>query len=320
MKPKKIPVIVCIDIEPDGLVTDRTVQPSWAGYEEACDFFTRIRTEIAAATGSPVHFSWFYRMDPQIADLCGSGAWPATAYPGYAAGFEKNGDEIGLHTHLYRFEPAVGTWVIDNGDPAWVRHCIDSSCSCFEKAFGRPAACHRFGDRFFDSTALAALEQSGCRYDLTMEPGFAEAPGSGIAQLTTGELPDMLDVPIQPYRPSSDNFKRPGVPGQDGLLMIPLSTGRARGRVKLANLFRPSQLYPLHLGLDCRLFGLIATRLIKKLSKPYIGIVLKTDMLLDSQLANNMRSNLEFFMRHRSSGKFAFTTPAEAMGILGYEL
>ncbi len=317
MQQGKIPVIVCIDVEPDGPVADRTFQLPWHGYEKSRGFFNGMRPQLATVTGSSVHFSWFYRMDPQIAETYGSGTWPVTAYPGYVTDFEAQGDATGLHTHLYRFDEGRRDWLIDNADPVWVRHCIASSCSCFEAACGRQAFCHRFGDRFFDATALKILEDSGCRYDLSLEPGFAEQPGSGIAQLTTGELPDMTDVPNEPYQPSPDDFKRPGSPGQGRLWLIPLGTGRVGSG--FLNLFRPRQLYPLHLGLDCRLFALIAAQLIKCLARPYIGIVLKTDMLLDSQLVDNMRRNLAFFTCHRSSNRFVFATPEEAMNILGYK-
>ena len=317
MKQKKIPVIVCIDVEPDGCVTGRDVRPAWSGYEEARDFFNGMRAGIASSTGNPAHFSWFYRMDPQIADLYGTGAWPVTAYPDYVTDFEAQGDAIGLHTHLYRFDEGRGDWLIDNADPVWVHHCIASSCGCFETACGRQAACHRFGDRFFDVTALKTLEDAGCRYDLSLEPGFAEHPGSDIARLTTGALPDMSDVPHEPYQPSPDDFKRPGSSGQGGLWLIPLGTGRVKSG--FLNLFGPRHLYPLHLGLDCRLFALIAAQLIQRLTRPYIGIVLKTDMLLDSRLVDNMRSNLGFFTRHRSSNRFVFATPEETMNIVGYE-
>ena len=312
-----IPVIVCIDVEPDGPVNGRDVRPAWSGYEKSRDFFNGLRVRLASATGSQVHFSWFYRMDPQIADLYGSGAWPVTAYRAYADDFVARGDEAGLHTHLYRYDEGRGDWIIDNGNTAWVRHCIESSCACFEAAFNRPAACHRFGDRFFDSTALGSLVQAGCGYDLSLEPGFKEHPGSDIARLTTGALPDMSDVPDAPYRPAPDDVHRPAPSASGGLWLIPLGTGRVGSG--FFNLFGPRRWYPLHLGLDSRLFAAIAGQLLRRLSRPYIGIVLKTDMLLEPRLADAMRSNLEFFMRSRSSSRFVFATPREAMRRLGYE-
>lgn len=132
MKQGSIPVIVCIDVEPDGSVTGRDCQSPWYGYEKARDFFVGMSPLIKSATGSPAHFSWFFRMDPQIADIYGSGDWPVSAYRDYVDEFEENGDAIGLHTHLYRFDPGRSAWLIDNADPVWVRHCIASSCTCFD--------------------------------------------------------------------------------------------------------------------------------------------------------------------------------------------
>lgn len=257
-------------------------------------------------------------MDPQVADIYGAGAWAVDTCKGYVQEFERCGDALGLHTHLYRLEPATGAWLIDNADPEWVRHCVRSSYDCFEKALGRTPILHRFGDRFFDSTALAALELAGCRCDLTPEPGFTELPGSQLARMMTGDPPDMTAVPKLPYRPSPEDFTRPAASGDGGLWLLPLSTGYVRRGVR--GLFRLSPLYPLHLGLDCGLFSRVAARLINTLPRPYLGIVLKTDMLLDDRLADNMRRNLSFFMHHRTPDRFVFARPEEAMDILGYTL
>ena len=104
MEQKKIPVIVCIDVEPDGPVHGPARLPEWSGYEEARRFFNGMCPGFSSSTGSPAHVSWFYRMDPQIANVYGSGTRPVTAYPDYVADFENKGDVFGLHTHLYRFD------------------------------------------------------------------------------------------------------------------------------------------------------------------------------------------------------------------------
>jgi len=53
-------------------------------------------------TGSPVHFSWFLRMDPQITHTYGSPDWVVTRYPKLIEGLDAAGDELGLHVHPWR--------------------------------------------------------------------------------------------------------------------------------------------------------------------------------------------------------------------------
>ena len=312
----RVPVVLCIDVEPDGAFIDPARQPPWVGYERAYLFFQEIRQELAIATGSEAHFSWFYRMDPQISETYGSGAWPALAYPEYIRDLESNGDEIGIHTHLYRLDRKTGGWLIDNRDLEWVAHCIRSSYDAFERLFGRTSISHRFGDRLIDDRALNLVEELGSRFDLTVEPGFNEIPSRELRERMTGSLPDMRGVPKEPYRRSRVDFRKPDPARMEALWMLPLST--AEVRVGSFGLFSPTRFFSLHLALKPRYFRTAAKKLVKTLDRPYLAIALKTDMLKDASLASNMRHNLKLFVRGFRSRRFVFATPEEAMKILGY--
>lgn len=133
-----LPVVVCWDMEPDLRVLEPGVPGQWAGFEELLARVAALRARLAKLTRAPTSFSWFLRMDPQIAEVWGSPGWVAEHYATALAGLEAHGDELGLHTHTWRWDAEPCTWVRDH-DPAWEEHCLELGLETFEAAFGRPA-------------------------------------------------------------------------------------------------------------------------------------------------------------------------------------
>jgi hypothetical protein len=60
-------VVLCIDVEPDPRLVSRQAPEPWRGYEATQRPMEDWRARFGDATGAPVHFAWFLRMDPQIA-------------------------------------------------------------------------------------------------------------------------------------------------------------------------------------------------------------------------------------------------------------
>lgn len=133
MTKTRIPILFCIDIEPD----ERKLQPNtcldWVGFEKSFEFFQKLWPRLAIATGAPVHFSWFLRMDPQIAHTYGSPDWAVTRYRHLINELEASGDELGLHSHAWRWEEHANDWIADFGNPEWIDHCIRSAFDAFHK-------------------------------------------------------------------------------------------------------------------------------------------------------------------------------------------
>ena len=75
-----IPALLCVDVEPDPRELDGLAAQPWVGFEKLVLATQGIRERLAAATGRPVQFTWFLRMDPQIAEVWGSPTWAAEAY------------------------------------------------------------------------------------------------------------------------------------------------------------------------------------------------------------------------------------------------
>lgn len=168
---KKIPVVMCIDVEPDERLIDRSVQKDWSGFETTYELFNKLRPRLEAATRSPVHFSWFFRMDAQIASTYGSASWAVTRYRSLIERIKQAGDAIGLHTHAWRWNDSLNKWTVDLASQDWIDSCLRMGFESFRKSLNERCLYFRFGDRWMNNATLSLIEKLGARFDLTLEPG-----------------------------------------------------------------------------------------------------------------------------------------------------
>ncbi len=322
----KIPIIVCIDVEPDGFYIDRTKKLPWKGYEACVSFFSQLRPKLEKATGSPVHFSWFHRMDPQVADVYGSPDWPITHYPEFSEELIRNGDEMGLHPHAYRWEPAINEWIVDHGNQNWVNHCVDMSFSAYKKAFGRGCESFRFGERWMSNETMDLIEKKGIKFDLTIEPGLKEIGSYHPTKPFTGSLPDYTEVPRYPYKPSEIDFRKPDFSRNTNLWVIPFSTAMITykfGRTEwlYRRIFAPQFLKPRISGLIMNLnsihFISVVEDALRSLDKPYLMLAMRSHVAAIPRLLKNIEENCQYLLTHKLRHRFVVSTPQETAEILG---
>ncbi len=60
--------------------TARDAPEPWVGYELTQRYLRELRPRIEALTGAPVRYSWFLRIDHQIAEPYGSATWVVDRY------------------------------------------------------------------------------------------------------------------------------------------------------------------------------------------------------------------------------------------------
>jgi hypothetical protein len=218
---KKLPILICIDVEPEKRSIDPKVPVDWAGFEKTFEFFEEFRPLLEETTGGPVHFSWFVRMDPQIEQVYGRAEWPITRYRELFNHLLAMGDEIGLHVHPWRWEETAGNWVADMGDQKWVDHCVRMGFAAFEHSLQRPCLSFRFGDYWMNQATLDLVERLGARFDLTLEPGRTRLL---TPEPYTGCLSDYSLVPRHPYHPSKGNFIKSSDSNMRDFWAVPLTT------------------------------------------------------------------------------------------------
>lgn len=195
-----VPIVLAVDVESDA----RHVAPGGgveiAGLLRTLEVLGALRPRLEDATGAPVRFAWFVRMDPQTAS---QGARPDALVEAAHTAFESirsAGDAIGLHTHAGRWDAAARRWLIDHADPAWVDHCLVSSAAAYRQRFGQPCREHRFGDRFSSPAVFRRLADLGVRVDLTTEPGQRGGHSPDGVSRFLGRVPGYPHAPRSVHR------------------------------------------------------------------------------------------------------------------------
>jgi hypothetical protein len=213
--------VLCVDVEPervhDGMNPKRPV-----GFETVVELMPRLRELLSNLAGTPAHFVWCLRMDPNIAEVYGQPEWFATTYRTELERFVDAGDELGLHPHCWRWSEG---WVADHEDPGWIAHCAEIGLAAYERAFGERCRVYRHGDGYMSDALLAQIEQAGVQIDLTVEPGRRAMRSLDERELAKGWLPDTLTAPRHAYRPMRQDFRAPDPIRSDGVLILPLTPG-----------------------------------------------------------------------------------------------
>lgn len=164
-----IPVVVCVDVEPDARVVD-LADPSWRGTDVFLEKWPALMTTLAEKSGAaPVPLTWFPRADPQIEKSNGSASYALQRYAGHWQSAQAAGDEIGLHMHGWRWQEETGRWSQDHGDGAWMEHCLRSAIGEYRAHFGRTPPVYRGGDHYLDDAVLRVLREEGIPLDMTLE-------------------------------------------------------------------------------------------------------------------------------------------------------
>jgi hypothetical protein len=319
-----IPVILCVDFEP----YNRQIRPdegeNWEGVAETAEYFGALRSRLEEVTGAPAHFNWFFRMDPQIEHAYGSAGWAAERYGEVIERFDAAGDELGLHTHAWRWDEGAGRWVTDHDNQRWVEHCVRMSFEAYREAFGRPCLSFRFGDRWMNEETMDLLESLGVRFELTLEPGRIPRPYP-TDKSPVGTLPDFVGVPRRPYRPSRRDFREHEPGNERDLWAIPVSTGKEPGRfvgVKRAaaalgiDLRKRNDTVPLNLGLNAPLFRALTESWLAAAEEQYLVLIVRSDNSLPSRGRAHVEENFDFLLTHPLAPRLRFTTPAEALALL----
>jgi len=321
----RVPVIVCIDVEPDERAPIGAHPRPWDGYQQLQRRLTELRPHLPGLASS-AHFTWFLRMDPQIDDIYGTPAWGAVAYRAQLDETLAEGDALGLHVHPFRRRDDLPGWMVDFADQAWVNHCLDVGLTAFEETWGRSCASFRFGDGWMNDATMARLQASGIRHDLTLEPGKYEPRGIRPWEPMTGAGPDLRSLPSEPYHPSVTDFRRPDPRRADGLWVIPVTTGRlrpilARFRRLYRAILRPrwvtSDSLVLNPALSPPLFRDLLDQALKLSTTRLLVLAVRSDAGLTPQRLSHVSRNLEALGRTERRAALALCTPAEALGALG---
>lgn len=326
----RIPVILCIDVEPDEFFVDKDNPKPWSGFEFCHDYLNNFRSRLEKSTDHSVHFCWSLRMDPQVAIAYGSPTWVADKYANYLEEYRSKGDDLGIHVHTYRWSDSLDGWLDDCGNSEWAEECLLSSADSYKKVFGESSRTLRFGNFWLSTKAIHQAETLGIEYDLTVEPGLGSVWQYGNKPPQSGPTPSFCRVPRVPYTPSRSDFREINNDGSNRrITMLPLTSAYSKlgwgpkalrqrlGRLRRCGINGRLQSLPLSMwrkweGVDN--YTAMLDRAISLQKRPYLAFAIRSD--INGKDFPAYDSCLKALLNHSAASRFVFCTPPEAMSHL----
>lgn len=328
MAGREIPAFLSIDVEPDGFQLPERGPASWTGYDDAERFVESLRGALADVGPATPQFSWYLRMDPQIAAVSPRVDQAVSGDRDRIDRITRRGDKFGLHIHPVRWSDRAQQWIHDFADPEWTAHCLESSVAAFEQAFGSRPLRHRYGAGYLASDLVAQLDELGVGVDLTLEANSmsperrADPPDveTGVdATPRIGVIPDCSRIPRTAYRPSRVDGLRVDDCNGRNIVLIPLTAIRRRyekpmwwrAASRLKHGLKRPPVKPLYASETApRLFWDIVEREIERMPRPYVSISYRTDAP-GSPRSVHVRAVIEHLPSHPLARRLRFTDPLE---------
>lgn len=304
-------MVLAIDVEPDGKPSSHDDPIVLDGFRATVEWLDELRPRLAAATGHPVQFAWFLRMDPQIASLGGSAEALAMAVLPELLELRRRGDGIGLHTHVGRWDDVHRRWLVDHGNPPWIEQCVRTAFRAYEDVLGEVCRQHRFGDRWTSPAALDLIADLGATVDLSEEPGKGRIKRVDTSADATGEIPS--------YR----HLRSVARPHRDARLwLLPLTSAdpgpalawpvRAARWVRFFGqpLHRPLTLNRRWTSADA--YWSLVERALDRQTAPYLALAIRSDFLLRPDMSE-MRNMLDALPSRALTARLRFADAVRAV-------
>ena len=322
-----IPTFLSFDVEPDGFQLPRHDPPAWGGYDAMFDFSEHLRSRLAERSGAAPQFGWYFRTDPQIAEVYGRADHVLETYPERVSHLMSMRDYFGVHAHAIRWSPKRKIWVHDFADREWLAHCARFSLESFAQWAGRPAERTRWGAGLLTNEIIAALDECGVKIDLTLEPvaGWGLTATEVATSIDTspmvGEYTDCRAAPRVPFHPAHHDFRvSDGESGRD-LLMVPLSTApvisplslwrRVARSLRYGSKAGAADVQVLYPGVEWPSPGFywdLVAKQLRAMKRPYLSLAIRTDAD-DLKIAARVRRLFEALPDHPLATRLRFVDP-----------
>ena len=325
----RIPAFLSVDVEPDVFQLSRSDPPTWVGYSATVEFVERLRSALSAQTGASPRFGWYFRTDPQIAEVYGRPDHVFVKFPQHVAQLQARGDYFGVHAHAIRWSEHRHLWVHDFEDGQWHAHSTRFALDAYARWAGGPAQRFRSGAGFLTNGIVDVIDQYGVQVDLTLEPvsgwGLAASDviAGGDSSPIVGPYTDCHIAPRVPYRPARHDFRVRARRHGRSVVMIPLSTSRllreepSWKRAARCLLRRRQQLQVLYPGArwpSGSSYWNLVERQLRSMRRPYLSLAIRTDE--SGSAAATARRIFHALPRHRLAEQLRFTDPLEAVAHL----
>lgn len=310
-----VPIVLCIDAEPDASTPDPNRPDPWAGFEATLPLAHAWRGRFEAATRNPVSLSWFVRADPQVARVYGSASWGFEHYRRTIGALIAAGDEIGLHVHPSRWGREEGTWIEDFSSESWIEECVSCGVAAYRVSLGARCRSMRIGSHWMSHATADLLERLDVEYDLTLEPGARERDRLGRGQIVKGTLPDFGGLARTPYRKALESYRDADDERSEGLWMLPVSTIQIDGASPESVRQASDDGAYLRLGLwyAPAAFQYVFETCLRELNPPCLVLVMRSNMPLDPSMLACIQANVDWLLSHPLRRRFQLSRPDQVV-------
>jgi len=160
-------------------------------------------------SGAKPIFGWYYRMDPQIEQVCGRADVAMNSLPGSNGRTPRRGDYFGVHAHplLVRRAPNSG-YTISTTDSGCAT-ARNSRSMRLPHATGSPTRLFRSGAGFMSNEIVDVADRNGVVAELSLEPvagwGLRSkvVPGAVDTSPIVGDYTNCVTAPKTALSPQS---------------------------------------------------------------------------------------------------------------------
>ncbi|MCZ7355872.1 MAG: hypothetical protein O8C66_08875 [Candidatus Methanoperedens sp.] len=198
---KKLFVTIGCDTDPLIEVNQRAIFNKESAWDDVIQSVIRLKEEIKTFEDEqkkPPKIIWYLRSDHQINIIWGDWCYPVREYVSLWNEFEKSGDEIGWHPHLWKLNEIKNIWYQEIKDKNWISHCLEKGYKEISKIFRVKST--RMGWDFHNNYTMNILNSLGILNDLSAIPGIKN---NG----TIDNIYDWKNTSRYPYFPSKHDYK-----------------------------------------------------------------------------------------------------------------
>jgi hypothetical protein len=286
----------------------------------------QLRSRLIARSGVAPRFGWYFRTDPQIAEVYGQAASALVEFPERVAHLEAKGDYFGVHAHPIRWCEIQRSWVHDVGNPEWTAHCVKFALEAFAQWRGSPALRFRAGGGNLSNAMIDILDERGIKVDLSLEPVKGWWLYSSHVQTAVDSSPIIGNytacdkAPRVAYRPAREDFRVPDDKNGRSLIIVPHTTTateaersfwrKAAHRLRRRPAAEVTMLYPTLEWPSADFYWDLVARRLQSMRRPYLSLGIRTDAP-GSLLVDRVRQILDALPQHALSEWLRFEDPVE---------
>ncbi|MFZ3382392.1 MAG: hypothetical protein WA144_00555 [Candidatus Methanoperedens sp.] len=207
---KEVKVIICCDTEPDqpqygglGYNTHYGMH-KWRGIEDGIPKTKEIANSIEDVDGHNAKITWFLRSDNQMNELYGDPAYMARNFMNLWKELESQGDEIGWHPHLWRWNERIKSWYPELYDSRWIENCLEQGYKTFPKQLNLTSS--RMCWNFHNNITMNKMNDLGLKVDVSALPGMKSIKCAHESAHTAYYDWEITDD--RPFFPSRSDYRR----------------------------------------------------------------------------------------------------------------